>query len=100
MRYNYITKEQSGRTYSGLIAQEVEELLRELNQNFSGVVCPENDNAHYAIRYAEFVVPIINAIQEQQQTIQTIQIENKNLKKELNKYHELEQRLILLENKK
>jgi hypothetical protein len=31
---------------------------------FNGGDVPENDNGHYSIRYAEFVVPLVIAVQE------------------------------------
>jgi hypothetical protein len=45
--------------YTGLIAQEVEQAASELDYDFSGVDAPQNENDHYAIRYAEFVAPLI-----------------------------------------
>ena len=54
---------------SGFIAQEVEELANNLGYDFSGVVKPENEQSMYLLRYAEFVVPIVKAMQEQQQHI-------------------------------
>jgi trimeric autotransporter adhesin len=62
-------KQQSGALYSGFIAQEVEALAKNLGYNFSGVVAPANENSTYSIRYAEFVVPLVKALQEQQQII-------------------------------
>lgn len=50
--------------YTGLIAQEVEQAANELNYDFSGVDLPQNENDHYALRYAEFVPPLIQAVQE------------------------------------
>jgi hypothetical protein len=62
--------------YTGLIAQEVEKAAKELDFNFSGVDAPKNENDPYALRYAEFVMPLIKAVQEQQQMIQDL---NKNV---------------------
>ncbi|MFT4681484.1 MAG: hypothetical protein ACI9FU_000158 [Granulosicoccus sp.] len=45
--------------YTGLIAQEVEQAAIDLDYDFSGVDAPQNENDHYAIRYAEFVAPLI-----------------------------------------
>ncbi len=60
-------------TYTGFIAQEVEKAAEELHFNFSGVDKPENDKKAYGLRYAEFVVPIVQAIQEQQEIIEAQQ---------------------------
>ncbi|MEO6130508.1 MAG: hypothetical protein ABIQ02_01580, partial [Saprospiraceae bacterium] len=62
--------------YSGFIAQEVEDAAKAINYEFSGVDAPKNDSDLYGLRYAEFVVPLVKAVQEQQ-----IQIEE--LKKEI-----------------
>ncbi len=32
--------------------------------NFSGVDAPKNENDLYGLRYAEFVVPLVKAVQE------------------------------------
>jgi hypothetical protein len=57
-----------GREY-GFIAQEVEDLANKLGFRFSGVDTPTNDNSYYGLRYALFVVPLVKAMQEQQQQI-------------------------------
>ena len=55
---------------TGFIAQEVEQAAKESNYDFSGVDKPKNDNDFYGLRYAEFVVPMVKAMQEQQKTIE------------------------------
>jgi hypothetical protein len=54
----------------GFIAQEVESAAKELGFDFHGVDAPKNENDYYGLRYAEFVVPLVKAVQEQQQMIQ------------------------------
>ena len=49
---------------SGFIAQDVEKAALELGYNFSGVDAPQNDKDVYSLRYAEFVVPLVKAVQE------------------------------------
>ena len=58
---------------SGFIAQEVEKAAQDLGYDFSGVDKPQNDKDTYSLRYAEFVVPLVKAMQEQQQTIENHQ---------------------------
>ena len=65
---------------TGFIAQEVEELANKLGYDFSGVEVPENDESMYRLRYAEFVVPIVKAIQEQQELIEELRKEIDELK--------------------
>lgn len=52
--------------YSGFVAQEVEEAAAEIGYDFSGVYKPQNEKDNYGLRYAEFTVPLVKAVQEQQ----------------------------------
>lgn len=54
---------------TGFAAQEVEELANRLGYDFSGIDKPENLDNFYGLRYAEFVVPLVKAMQEQQEII-------------------------------
>ncbi len=49
---------------TGFIAQEVEEAAQSLGYEFSGVDAPKNADDLYGLRYAEFVVPLVKAVQE------------------------------------
>ena len=109
----------SGRTHYGFIAQDIEELMNSLNMDssdFAGfikspkkVIKYEDENGKklenpieeiiedeydYALRYDEFIAPLIKVVQEQQKTIenQQITIENQHkeidqIKKELSKIY-------------
>ncbi|HRH49911.1 MAG TPA: tail fiber domain-containing protein [Panacibacter sp.] len=50
--------------YNGFIAQEVEKAAEKLNYNFSGVDKPQSKDGLYGLRYADFVVPLVKAVQE------------------------------------
>lgn len=50
--------------YNGFVAQDVEKAAKNLDYNFSGVDIPKNSNDLYGLRYAEFVVPLVKAVQE------------------------------------
>lgn len=69
--------------FTGLIAQEVEAAGNAINYNFSGVDKPSNEHSPYGLRYAEFVVPMIKAIQEMKAIIDRQQQEIDHLKKKL-----------------
>ncbi|MEO6405695.1 MAG: tail fiber domain-containing protein [Ferruginibacter sp.] len=78
-------------TYTGFIAQEVEAAADKAGYNFSGVDKPKSETDVYGLRYAEFVVPLVKAVQEQQDiiTAQRKKIDDlesamKALKKEMN----------------
>jgi hypothetical protein len=50
--------------YSGFVAQDVEKAAKETGYDFSGIDKPRNENDLYGLRYAEFVVPLVKAVQE------------------------------------
>lgn len=72
-------------TYTGFIAQDVEEAARKIGFDFSGVDAPKNADDMYALRYAEFVVPLVKAVQEQQQIINAQQEQINYLMQEMEK---------------
>ena len=88
-KYN---ESESDRTHFGLIAQDVEETLKEIGlttKDFAGLVIENEksedgneENKTYALRYEEFIAPLIKTVQMQQKTIEN-----------------LEERLLKLENK-
>ena len=49
---------------TGFVAQEVEAIVKKTGYVFYGVDAPKNENDHYGIRYSEFVVPLVKAVQE------------------------------------
>jgi len=59
--------------YTGFVAQEVDAAAKALGYDFSGVDAPKSDNDYYGLRYAQFVVPLVQAVQEQQKMIETQQ---------------------------
>jgi len=64
--------------YTGFLAQEVEQAANSLGFDFSGVDTPNTPSGYYGLRYSEFVVPLVKAVQEQQVIIddQKTQIED------------------------
>ncbi|OFX35716.1 MAG: hypothetical protein A2X08_12070, partial [Bacteroidetes bacterium GWA2_32_17] len=88
---------------TGFIAQEVEKAALEVGFEFNGVKKPANENDYYGLRYAEFTVPLVKAVQELNSKNENLQetIDNQNIEiNELkNKNIELEIRLENLENK-
>ena len=49
---------------TGFIAQEVEAAANKLNYDFDGVDKPQTKDGVYGLRYGEFVVPLVKAVQE------------------------------------
>ncbi len=78
--YNQALQEKANITYTGFIAQEVEEAAAEMGFDFSGIVKPQNGQDHYGLRYAEFVVPLVKGMQEQQEEIEELKNTNEELR--------------------
>jgi len=55
---------------SGFLAQEVEAASQQAGYDFSGVKKPKGGSDYYGLSYAEFVVPLVKAVQEQQEMIE------------------------------
>jgi hypothetical protein len=83
--------------YNGFIAQEVEEAAKSIGFDFHGVDAPQNDETPYGLRYALFVVPLVKAVQEQQEMIEElnqkdneIQVLKKQVEEQNKRIQELE----------
>ncbi len=89
--------------FSGFVAQEVEQAAKDANYDFSGLDKPKNESDLYGLRYSEFVVPMVKAMQEQQQMIQEQQQmiqEQRRLMEELKRQNtDLLKRVLALEKK-
>jgi hypothetical protein len=92
---NYKTEPLS-ETTTGFIAQEVETAAKKIGYNFSGVDAPKNKKDVYGLRYDEFVVPLVKAVQELNAIYETQKITNGELKAQND---ELIKRIEKLENK-
>lgn len=71
--------ENAATVFSGFVAQEVEQSAKSVGYDFSAVDKPKNENGMYGLRYAEFVVPLVKAMQEQQQMINELKNQNADL---------------------
>ncbi len=49
---------------SGFLAQDVEQAAHEAGYDFSGVQKPANPDELYSLRYSDFVMPLVKAVQE------------------------------------
>ena len=99
--------------FIGFLAQDVEQAAKESGFDFPGIDVPKNDKEVYSLRYVDFLMPMVKAIQEQQTTIENLQTINDNqqstidnqqkeiesLKSELQKLNSINERLKKLENK-
>ncbi|MBL7745477.1 MAG: tail fiber domain-containing protein, partial [Chitinophagaceae bacterium] len=73
--------EKENMVYTGFVAQEVEQAAKETGFEFSGVDKPRNEYGFYGLRYAEFVVPMVKGMQEQQTIISNQQKQIDDLKR-------------------
>lgn len=73
--------------YTGLIAQDVEIAAKSIGYDFSGVITPQNKTEAYGLRYVEFILPMVKAVQELDFSYDSIE----NEIEKLNEYIELAQ---------
>ncbi len=78
--------DESGKTEYGLIAQEVENVLKEEVAENTGMLTV-TDNGEYQLRYNDLLAPMIKAIQE-------LKSENDELKDRLNKYEFMQKAML------
>jgi len=76
-------EERSAIRYTGFLAQEVEAAAKELGYDFSAVSVPKDEDDMYGLAYSEFVVPLVKAVQEQQQLIEEQQKQINALKEQM-----------------
>ena len=79
-----VTTRPGARTHYGLIAQEVREALDSVapGVDFAGWVLENKDDpdSQQALRYEQFIAPLIKAVQEQQAQIEALKAEVAALK--------------------
>ena len=66
-------------------AQDIEKICTDLGYNFDGLHIPDANNPtdNYSVAYSQFIMPLVKAMQEQQQMIQTQQQQIELLKLEI-----------------
>ena len=79
----FLTGDKYSPVTTGFIAQEVEEAAKSIGYDFSGVDAPKNDKDMYGLRYSDFVVPLVKAVQEQQAEIEQLKAKLEELEKKL-----------------
>jgi len=67
-----VTGTNTEKIHTGFLAQQVDQIATELGYDFNGVNRPKDLNTdHYTVSYSTFVVPLVKAVQEQQEIIDT-----------------------------
>ena len=72
--------------YSGFIAQDVEKAAQSVGYDFSGVDAPENERSPYGLRYSDFVVPLVKAVQELSEHNIKLQEQNNRMQEQINEF--------------
>lgn len=65
------------------VAQEVEEVAKSIGYDFSGVDAPQDSNGYYGLRYSEFMVPLVKAVQELLARNEELKAQNQELEKRI-----------------
>jgi hypothetical protein len=65
--------------FTGFSAQQVDKAAKQIGYDFSGVDAPKNDKDLYALRYSDFVVPLVKAVQELSGQNDSLKNNNKTL---------------------
>ena len=76
---------ETAKTKTGFLAQEVEIAAKETGFDFDAVHSPENNKDIYSLSYAQFVVPLVKAVQELNGEVEALKLENANLKADFDK---------------
>ena len=80
--------------YTGFIAQDVEKAARSIGYDFSGVDAEKNETDLYALRYSEFVVPLVKAVQELSEQNGAKDAAIASMQEQINELSELVNRLL------
>ncbi len=88
------SKEQ--KVYTGFIAQEVEKAANDVGYDFSGIKKPGSDKSFYALSYADFVPPLVKAVQQLSKQNDSLKEENASLQLQMN---EMKAAIQMLANK-
>lgn len=78
--------------HTGFVAQEVDKAATEIKYEFGGIDRPKNNNDFYGLRYAEFVVPLVKAVQELSEENTALKNEIKEMKEQLNRVEALSEK--------
>lgn len=76
--YNY-TADQNKTRHDGFIAQDVEKVMKDLGVPFSGL--KKSGDGTYSLAYSDFVMPLVNAVKEQQLEIEKLKNQVADLEK-------------------
>ncbi|MBK7222936.1 MAG: tail fiber domain-containing protein [Saprospiraceae bacterium] len=76
--------------FIGFLAQDVEQAAKDCGFEFPGLDVPQTDKEVYALRYVDFIMPMVKSIQEQQIIIDALKNQNHDLQMKMDKLSYLE----------
>ena len=98
--YNYISDNTKVK-HDGFIAQDIEAVLNALNLPFSGL--KKSSDGMYSLAYSDFVMPLVNAVKEQQNIIADLVKKNETYESQIlklsNKNETYESQILKLSSK-
>ncbi len=89
----YRKNDEKQKTEFGLIAQEVEEVLKSEGIDNTGMLTI-TDDGEYQLRYNDLIAPMIKAIQELSAGLHAEKIKNEKLNERLSKFEEMQTFLV------
>ncbi|TAL57931.1 MAG: hypothetical protein EPN85_12840 [Bacteroidetes bacterium] len=70
----------------GFLAQDIEKIVKETGfEAFDAVHVPANENDNYGLSYSHFVIPLVKAVQEQQEIVKDLKTSNNDLQSTIGK---------------
>ena len=70
------TPDPAAAVQTGFLAQDVEAAARAVGFVFDGVHRPAGPRDHYSLAYSQFVMPLVRAVQELSQEVETLRARN------------------------
>ena len=81
-----LLKQKESKTEIGFVAQDIEATCKKLGITASNIIhTPDNNKDNYSIAYQELVVPLVKAMQEQQDLIKAMNEKMDAMQKEIDK---------------
>lgn len=68
-----------GQRRTGFLAQGAASAAASLNYSFDGVQAPANEKEYYSVAYDQFIMPLVQAVQDQQQIIAALYLRLKKI---------------------
>jgi len=84
----------ANKLYTGLVAQDVEKAAKGIKYDFSGIDIDTSGDSLYSLRYSDFIVPLVQAVQELSAQNEEKDLAIASLQKQINALTEAVNRLL------